>query len=263
MTSQRHGSTDAPVEGFEATLQRGFEWITNHPREVLATLVGFLLVAGIATAVYELRSRGESEAQEALARAERSFAERLGGDPKLALIPEPANPDQARKVREESLAELDRVAADHTGTRAADFARLRAAEIAVDLGDAAGAKQRLDALAADLGMDDPVRGVVLRLRGYVDAQAGEFLSAAETYARAAAVESYPDRASVWVEAARNFERARDFARAGDAYAEAIAADPEFAEAQGLADRLAAARAAAALAPGAPAAPPPGAPESGS
>ncbi len=252
MTTQRHGSTEAPVEGFEATLQRGFEWITAHPREVLGGLVAFLLVAGIVTAVWELRSRGESAAQEELAGAERGFAERLGGDPKLTLIPEPANPDQARKVREESRAEFDRITAEHAGTRAADFARLRAAEISLDLGDSVGARERLESLAADLAPDDALRAIALRLRGYQEAQAGDFLAAAEVYVRAAGVEPYPDRASVWVEAARNFERAGAFGRAADAYAEAITADPEFADMEGLADRLAAARVQSAASPVGPA-----------
>jgi tetratricopeptide (TPR) repeat protein len=242
MTTQRHGSTEAPVEGFEATLRRGLEWVTSHPREVLGGLVAFLLAAGVATAAYELRGRAETRAQDELARAERSFAEALGGDPKLTVIPEPANPDQARRVREESKVEFDRIARDHAGTRAADFARFRAAEISLDLGEAAGARERLERLAADLEPDDVLRGIALRLRAYQDAQAGDFLAAAEWYLRATEVESYPDRASVWVEAARNFERAGAFARAADAYAEAIVADPEFGDAEGLADRLTAARA---------------------
>jgi hypothetical protein len=252
MTLQRHGSTEAPVEGFEATLQRGLEWVTTHPREVLGGLVVFLLLAGVATAVIELRGRAETRAQEELGRAERSFAEALGGDAKLAVIPEPANPDQARKVRETSRVEFERIAREHAGTRAADFARLRAAELALDLGDAGGAREGLESLAADLAADDVVRAIALRLRGYQDAQAGEFLAAAESYVRAASVEAYPDRASVWVEAARNFERGGAFSRAADAYGEAIAADPEFADAEGLVDRLAAARARA----GASAAPTP-------
>jgi tetratricopeptide (TPR) repeat protein len=242
MTTQRHGTTEAPVTGFEARIQQGFEWIAAHPRQVIGTLAAILVVSAIAAGLWEWRSRGEAAAQEALERTQRSLAQKLGGDPRLTLIPEPANQDLARAAREASLAELDAVVAEYASTRAAAFARLRAAEVALDLGHRDDALARLDALVGTLAADDALRAIALRLAGYVRVEQKDFAGAAESYAQAAGVASYPDQGAAWYDAGRNYERAGAFDRAADAYAKAVAADPELAEREGIVDRMAAVQA---------------------
>ncbi len=248
MTTQRHGTTEAPVTGFEARIQRGFEWIAAHPRQVIGALAAVLVVGGLAGGVWEWRSRRETSAQEALERAQRNLAQKLGGEPRLILIPEPANAEQARAAREASLAEFDRVAAERAGTRAADLARLRAAEVALDLGRRDDALARLTALTPELGASDPLRAIALRLAGYVRVEQQDYAGAAESYAQAAGVPGYPDAGSAWYDAAKNYERAGAFDRAADAYARAVSADPELAEREGIADRMAAVQARGAAVP---------------
>jgi tetratricopeptide (TPR) repeat protein len=242
MTTQRHGTTEAPVTGFEARIQQAFEWIAAHPRQVIGTLAAILVVGGVAAGIWEWRSRGEAAAQEALERTQRSLAEKLGGDPRLTLIPEPANQDLARAAREAALAGLDAVATEHATTRAAAFARLRAAEVALDLGKRDDALTRLDALVGALAADDPLRAIALRLAGYIRVEQQDFAGAAESYAQAGGVASYPDQGAAWYDAGRNYERAGAFDRAADAYAKAVAADPELAEREGIVDRMAAVQA---------------------
>ncbi len=248
MTTQRHGTTEAPVAGFEARIQRIFDWIAAHPRRVVGALAAVLVVGAVAAGVWEWRARGEAAAQDALERAQRSLAQKLGGDPRMTLIPEPANADLARAARETSLGELDQVVAEHPDTRAAAFARLRAAEVALDLGNRDDSLARVEAMLGTLPAEDPLRSIALRLAGYIRVEQRDFAGAAETYAQAAAVDSYPDRGVAWYQAGRNYERAGAYDRAAEAYAKAVGADPELAEREGIVDRMGAAQARGAMTP---------------
>jgi tetratricopeptide (TPR) repeat protein len=235
--TQRHGATESPLEGFESRLQAGFEWLSDRPREVLGTLLALLVAGALGAAGYEWYQRGERSASEDLARADRSYAEAMGGDPWLIDIPEPANVERARSIREDALVLYEEVLAEHSGTRAASFAALRAAEMELDLGMYESAQTRLRALAVDLGDDDVLTGVALRLLAYMHAEAGRYLEAADTYAEAAGVPAYPDSGPVWLAAARNYERVAAWERAADAYDSALAADPAFAEQAGVIERM--------------------------
>ena len=239
MTTQRHAPTEAPLKGFEARLQVAFEWISAHPREVLGTLITLLIAGAVVAAVYEWRGRQEEAASQALARAERVFAERMGGDPSRALVSEPANSDQARATRAEALPLFEEVAAKHAASRAAEMALLRAAEIEIDLGETEAAQARLEALIGELGEDDALRGIALRLLAHAQTLRGDYRAAADSLAAGAEVESYPDRGLMWLEAGRNFERVQDLQAALQAYDAALATDPVFAERAGLVERSAA------------------------
>jgi tetratricopeptide (TPR) repeat protein len=237
MATRHHEPTEAPTGGFEARLQAGFEWLGSRPREVLGTLL-LLAVAGAGSAlVYEWVTRAEGEAQEALARAERDLAKELGGDRRLILIPEPANPERALAVRLESLAAFEALIDQHSGTRAAEIASLRAAELEIDVDRPDSAEARLGRLGTDLDPDDPVRAMALRLLALVHVEAGRYLEAAESYSAAAEVESYPEPGPMWGSAGRNFERAGALDRAMRAYDRALAADPEWADQNHLVDRI--------------------------
>ena len=237
MATRHHEPTEAPTRGLEARLQVGFEWLSSRPREVLGTLLLLAVVGAGSGLTYEWLTRAESQAQEALARAERDLATELGGDSRLILIPEPANPQQALAVRLEALAAFEALIDQHAGTRAADFASLRAAELEIDVERRDSAEARLRRLDADLDPDDPVRAMALRLLALVHGEAGRYLEAAESYSAAAEVESYPDAGPMWASAGRNFDRAGALDRAMGAYDRALAADPEWADQNRLVDRI--------------------------
>ncbi len=236
MTTQRHGDTEARPEGFEARLQAGFEWISEHPRQVLFTIGGMLLVGLVVTIVYEVQSRQRDTATRELARIEAKFAESMGGDRRLALIPEPANADQATRSREEALGELDRFI-ENQGGRAVDLATVRAAEMELDLGRPDAAETRLRALTGELTDADPLRGVALRLLAVVLEEQDKSLDAAGVYAEAAELESYPDPGALWLSAAESYERAGLSREAIDAYREVINTDPAYAGSSQVEDRI--------------------------
>jgi hypothetical protein len=163
MTASRGPSKDSPLERFEARAQHVFDWIGAHPRQVLGGIGGAVLLGLLVTGIYEWNERRQDAAHEALAKVERRFAEEFAGDPRVAILPEPANADQARRAREDALAGFLAVADAHSGSRAADFAQLRAAEMEVDLGQLDAAEQRLLDLDLQLGRSDSLRAVALRL----------------------------------------------------------------------------------------------------
>lgn len=237
MATRHHQPTEAPLRGFEARLQAGFEWLASRPREVLGALLVLVISGAVGALAYEWVTRAESDAQEALARAERNLARALGGNTRAVLIPEPANAEQALAIRLEALESLVALIDEHGGTRAAELGSLRAAELEIDVKRHDSAEARLRRLVADLDTGDPLRAMALRLLAYVHTEAGRYLEAAEAQAAAAEVGSYPDVGVMWADAGRNFERAGALERAMRAYDRALAADPQFAEQNRLVERI--------------------------
>jgi tetratricopeptide (TPR) repeat protein len=237
MTASGGRAPHSPLERFEVRAQHAFDWISAHPRQVLAALGGALLAGLVVAGLYEWTTRAEDAAQEALGRVERSFAEAFGGDRRLAILSEPANLEQARRAREVALAGFEGVEKDHPRSRAAEFARLRAAELEADLGQHDAALQRLTDLEESLDRDDPLRGVVLRLEAYVQYGRGEYLAAAEAYERGAETEAYPDTPMLWLGAAQTYERAGAPDRAILAYQQVLSGDPALAEQEAVLGRL--------------------------
>lgn len=237
MTASQGKPKDSPLERFEARAQHVFDWIGSHPRQVLGGIGGAVLAGLVVTLAYEWIDRSENAAQEALAKVERRFTVELGGDPRLAILPEPANPDQARRAREEALAGFEAVAQAHSSSRAADFAQLRAAEMEVDLGQLDAAEARLGELDQQLGGSDPLRAIALRLTAYTRQLEGQHVEAGAAYQEGAEIDAYPDSSSLWLAAAQSFERGGATDRAMLAYQEVLASDPELGEREGVLGRI--------------------------
>jgi tetratricopeptide (TPR) repeat protein len=233
-----HGETQVAAEGFQATLEQGFEWINANARLVLVVLGTFIAVGGLSALVYELVQTRAENALGALAEVERRFAIAMGARPGASLIPEPANAEQAKRAREEALAGFQQVSQQHAGSLASHAAEIRSAELEIDLGRVEAALERLRALIAGMRADDAERAVALRLVGYVLEELERPLEAAEAYAEAGDVSTYRARPAAWALAGDSFARAGQLERAVDAYAQVIAIDSEYAQATGATQRLA-------------------------
>ena len=237
MTRPVRGDTEARASGFDAKMEAGFAWVAEHLRMVLIVL-GVLLLAGVSVAIsYEIRTSSENEAQLALALVEAGFARAMGSSVSDALVVEPANEAQATRGREEALGRFEAVVLDHRGTRAAQLAQLRAAEMEVDLARWRDAEARLGQLAGGVSGDDILRAMALRLMGFALEQQGRFEEAGESYVRAGAVERYPVRGGLFIAAGASFARAGAVERAIAAFQRAVSLDPELAEREGVVDRL--------------------------
>jgi predicted negative regulator of RcsB-dependent stress response len=237
-SKQQHGDTEIPLRGFEAQLQTGFEWISQHPRQVLSVLGGIVLIGALVAFTYEWRTRTENRAARELEKIEKQFAESMGADPRVALVPEPANADQARQSREEALSSLEHFLRYKGGSRAAVFASIRAAEMEADLGRLDAAETRLTEGLEELAMSDPVRPTAQRLLAWVQEERGRYGEAADTYAAVARTPGYGDPAGVWFLAAEAYRRAGNAARAGDSYRMVLDTDAAYASRKRVQDLIA-------------------------
>lgn len=237
MTSPRQDETSARLEGFEARLESGFAWLTDHAREVTIAIVGFLVIGAGSAGLYEFWRHQERAAHTALAGVERQYRADSGVSAGDRLGTTGADSERVQSAREKALAGLDAMIEEHSGTNAAAAASIRAAEMEVDLEQLEAANTRLTALQEDLSEGDGLRGVALRLQGYVLEALGRDVEAAEAYAAAGAVSGYGDRAGVWLSAAGAFERARENQRAIAAYQEVVTLDPALADGWGIANKL--------------------------
>lgn len=239
MTTQRSSETGRKSEGMDAILEAGFTWLEENARLVVGSLVGILILGGVVAGLYEWDTGREEDSQTALDQIERRFLQAMGSEPGQIEVTEPANQDQARRSREKTLAELEALIAESAGSFAARTAGIRAAEMEVDLGRFEPAAERLAELAAGAGGADPLRSIALRLRGYALEELGRPAEAGAAYADAGRVETYPDRAGVWLLAGMTLVRAGDLDAALEAYQEVLRIDPGLAEREGVLDRLAA------------------------
>ncbi len=238
MTIRRRDETEARAKGFDVKLEEAFDWLGENIRMVLAGLGVVLVMGAVAAGIYEFRSRQEGKAQFALAQVEVGFVRAMGSASQDFLVSEPANAEQALKGRQEALGRFDAVVLEFRGSRAAQVASVRAAEMEVGLERWPDAEQRLTRLSEKLGADDALRAVALRLLGYAQEQQGRFLEAGESYAAAAKVKGYPARGTLLIAAGASFARGGTNDRAMIAFQEALSADPELAEQQGIVERLA-------------------------
>jgi tetratricopeptide (TPR) repeat protein len=227
-TSSHHSDTDSRPAGLDARVRQALDWVGEHRREFLLGL-GAALVLGIGVAIAsEISSSRREEALAELAGIEADFAAQMGAPPDAALIPEPANPEQARSAREAALSRFDAFAQAHASSDLAANAQLRGAELEVDLGRLDAAATRLEKLAADLDDGDTRKGIALRLRGAVLEDLGRAAEAAEIYETGGKLESYPARALLWLAAARTHMRLGADERALHALEQVVAAEPELA-----------------------------------
>ncbi len=237
LTTRHHGETEARAEGFEGLIEDVFEWITAHAREVITGVGAFLIVGGTAAGFWEWSRRQAAAAQAELATVEIAYNLAMGSSPRTVFTAEPANADRALRAREAALAGFQGVSDEHPGSVAAAIGQIRAAEMEVELDRGDAAQARLDALAAELDRDELMRGVALRLRGYVLEELGRWGDAGIAYADAAMVASYPDRPAAWLASAESYARAGDADGELGAYQQILELDPAFAESQQITERL--------------------------
>ena len=237
MTMRSRGDTEARASGFDATLDAGFNWVLERLRWVL-TLLGVVLVVGVGVAIsHDRRTQGENDAQLALRQVEAGFSLAMGSPADEIWVTEPANPEQAQRGRGEALARFEAVSLEHPGTRAAQLAQLRAAEMEVELERWPDAETRLTDLVSELEEQDLLRAVALRLLGYSQEQQERFAEAGESYEQAVLPGLYPAAGSVWLQAGASFARAGAIERAVGAYQKVLSIDPELAEQSGAVERL--------------------------
>jgi len=200
------------------------DWIAGNPVPVVT---GAVLALALAAGVGGWRwwdTRREDRAAAALAKLEGEYRTAMGAGPGVAEVPEPANPETATATRREYATKLLALAQENDGTGAATLARLAAADRLSEVGEMPQAADELRAALPDLSASNPVRGLVLLRIAAAEESAGHWREAAEAYAEAGALPSFPLQAWAKADAARCYREAGDGARAL-ALAQELGADP--------------------------------------
>lgn len=220
--SKSSGATEV-FDDFESLADRLMDWIVANARLVLVSAAVIVLAAAVLGGWATWSRDRELEASDALDRVWGAYLSAMGAPPTALEVPELANPEAARRIREDFAQRFATVADEHEGTVAGTLAGLEARELAQETGEAEPDPGAWDAAAEKLPGDSPLRGLLLQRAGYAHEQAGRWREAAESHEAAARVEGFPLRAWALADAARCFEEAGDLERALDLYTEAEAA----------------------------------------
>ncbi len=219
--SKQATETLEEIEGF---FDKVADWVTHNPRIVLSALGGVLGLAAVVGFTQSYAARGELKASEAVAGVENAYRQAMGAGPGDIEISEPANPETGRQARADYAGRLSAVADEHAGSLAAVHARILAGTLLEQNGDLTGAVESWRA-AADEGTGGSLHGLaLLRLASGLE-RLGDWQAAAEAYAQAGALASFPGRHLALAQAARSWISAGDPGRALDAYAKLEASDP--------------------------------------
>lgn len=214
----KHAPTDT-LDQLESLGDRLMSWVAANPVIVLGVAAAILLTAAAIGGVRAWRSSSADAASAAVAAIRVEYVRAMGGSPGDVDVPEPANPETARRVRTEFVERFASFAREHHGTPAQVLAALEASRIYEALGAAAQAREILQAAADAQPADSPIRAVALRRVAALAEGAGEFEAAAKAHLAAADTPGYPlrlealaDAARCWAEAARPDEALALFAR---------------------------------------------------
>lgn len=206
-------SAAATLDELESLGDKVATWMSDNPGLILTAGAVILAVGALWGFVRSSEQDAKIDASVALAQVQAGYRTAMGGAADEIEVQEPANPETGKTVREEYVELFEQVAEAHAGTGAGIVALLEAGLLQQQLEreddalatwqSAAGVADRGSALTALLE---------LHIAG-VQEQQSRWIQAAESFERAAAVESFPLRYSALGDAARCYAEAGDVDRA--------------------------------------------------
>ena len=181
------------------------------------SFAALLIVIGGAAAIGALaahRTRQAEAASDAFDRVTAEFMQAMGANPDALTVPELANPAAAEAIRSEFAEEFGAVAEEHAGTVAAALARLEQGNLsAATTGETDAAIEIWRGAIDDLAGKPNLQAIFEQRIGQAYEDDARWLEAAESHARAGAVESYPLRHWARADAARCLQQAGEIGRA--------------------------------------------------
>lgn len=215
------------LEAIESTGDRLVQWISDNPTPILGTAIAILVIAGVVGLTGDTFSSGSTESTAALARVQSNYQIAMGATPGTIEIPEPANPETARRIRTETITAYEAVASDYAGTTAGALALLEAGELQQQLGETDAAVSTFERALGAVDPDDTIRALVLSRLAAVHEAAGRFAEAGAAYEQAGQILEYPLRFDALADAARTYAQAGDRTRALAAYQQILSEAPDF------------------------------------
>ncbi|MCH2185979.1 hypothetical protein MK280_08925 [Myxococcota bacterium] len=205
------------LDAIEGWGDRIADKITQNPVPILVGALSILVVAALVGLAGDYAESGSEASASALAKVQGVYRSSMGATPGSLELPEPANPETARRLRTEAIQGYEAVALEHPGTPAAAIAWLEAGKLQGQLGNR---EAELQAYQNGLSEAELESGLVafLRVRQATALEAaGEYAGAAEGYEAAAQVPLNPLKYDMLAEAARCWAQAGDSERARMVY----------------------------------------------
>jgi type II secretory pathway pseudopilin PulG len=217
--ARRHDTaTGETLDEIQSGADRLGAYLQEHLREVVIAVVALLLLAGGVSLWLSSRERSEEAASIALDAARSDYLSAMGAPPGALDVPELANPDAAKRVREDFIARYGEIADEHAGSVAGALARLEVASLQQASGDDQAALETLAALRAEAPDRPGLQGMILQAEAQALERANRLAEAADRHEQAAAIEGYPLRHYALADAARTRALAGDLEAASALYA---------------------------------------------
>ncbi|HEY8154166.1 MAG TPA: tetratricopeptide repeat protein [Myxococcota bacterium] len=205
-SNPHHGATEV-LEDLGSGIERMATWVAAHPILVSA-VIGVVLATGGAWEL--LRSRAErraGEASDALDQTQMAYLAAMGAEPGAIDLPELANPEAARQIREEYLEKFRGVAEAHPGTLPAALAWLEVADLQQKQGDADAGLESLRNALAEQPTNPRIAGLVHQRIAQALEDRGELAQAAAEHEAAGDLAGFPLRYYALADAARCYAQA--------------------------------------------------------
>jgi len=196
---------DAPadtLEQLESLGDRLVQWVVANPVLVLGTAAAVLLIAASIGGVRAWRHSQADQASAQIAALRAEYVVAMGGEATDLDVPEPANPETARKVRTDFVERFASFSREHAGTPAQAIAALEASAIYEELGAQDRAREVVQEAVDALPSDSAIRAVAQRRIAALLEGAGDFAAAAQAHLAAADTPGYPLRLDALGDAAR-------------------------------------------------------------
>jgi len=232
-----HNPAADTLEEIQGFGDRIVESVSSNPIPLIAVLGTILLGAAGYGGWTAYRAHHQGEATEALEEVRRSYLEAMGAGSGYLEIPEPANPELARSVRQEHAERFEAVAREHAGTPAEALAWLEAGDRHLERGAPEAALEAWDR-ARGAAEDRPaLRGLVLQRIAQLHEEAGRWEEAAAAHERAGEIPGFPPRYQALADAGRCYAEAGQPAKAVAVYERVRAEAPDAEIPEHIASRL--------------------------
>jgi len=200
----QEGSATKTLDEIETAGDRLVFWLGENQQSILLVAAAILVVAGGWGYLSGNREAASSEADTALSEVQQGFRQAMGADPGAIDIPEPANLEAAREIRQDFSARYEAVAAAHAGTGPGAVAYLEAGKLRQSLGETQAAVSAYEAGIDSLPADDGLRGFLWSRLGSVYEQQEQWSDAAAAYANAGSTPNYAIRGDAMASAIRAY-----------------------------------------------------------
>jgi tetratricopeptide (TPR) repeat protein len=224
---QQPESATETLDEIESVGDRVVDWAGQNPYVILGTAAGILLIVGAVALTMEWRDSARVAGAGALASVQGEYREAMGASPAAVEIPEPANPETAKRVRGAYIEKFRAVAEEYDGSTAGALALLEAGALQQHLGENEAAlatyREALDSVAKG----DPMRPFLHLSIASVHEESAAWSEAAAAYRAAADVADFPLRWDALADAARCYRSAGDAAQALAAYEQLQTDAPDY------------------------------------